>query len=651
MKSFNFHKKIAILLISLFCLGGCKFTFPNLQFPNNGSNTGNNTPNNDVNLTIGEKIKAEHKALKDNTQAKANTWRFTGAVVDMCETKFNNEEACYDIRLVISVDDVLIAVYDGLNFTGEKPNDIEGLEIGTNVTVTGKIDFESVFVCNDYNVEIQFTNPKVSWPYKTPGDNSGNTGGDSGNTGGDSDNTDTTFNPAGDISDKTSAGKVYFGMINDTHGAFTDSNDGKSIARVDTLYDGLEAQNGRYIKIANGDMLQGSYTSSKTYGLTMIEALNEMDFDAFVIGNHEFDWGIEKIAVYKDGILDNGEADFPFLGANIVMKSTNSRPSWIDPYTIVDYGDVKVGIIGLLGGTQESDISAQFMTNYEFIDDPSNLIKNYAIELRTEKECDIVVLATHDYDDEDFTAVNYVKNTLSYTGTARIDAIFAAHVHWRVNTTYNRADGIYIPVVQNKGKNQTAQEVVLNYNKSKTMISSSSTYYNVGNYSESDDLDGVFDKYSSLIADSNEVLGTAPSALSKPVIGNLVVETMAKFDYKNPSYNNISLAIINTSGIRATIPFGDITYASIYNALTFENEIILIKIKGKYINSLNLSSYYYTYKTVSSFLSETVYEVAVIDYVYYGQYLTGLKNNKTEECFSGYVMRDPFIEYVINNYN
>ncbi|MCK7488373.1 MAG: hypothetical protein MZU97_24905 [Bacillus subtilis] len=35
--------------------------------------------------------------------------------------------------------------------------------------------------------------------------------------------------------------------------------------------------------------------------MPIIESLNAMQFDAFVLGNHEFDWGIDKIANYKDG--------------------------------------------------------------------------------------------------------------------------------------------------------------------------------------------------------------------------------------------------------------------------------------------------------------------------------------------------------------
>ena len=666
-------KKFIILLICVIALTSCTITPPSLNL---GGNNDNNSNENDSNLTVGEKIKAEHDALVNKKTDKHTSWRFSGTVVDMTETNFNTTDGGYDVRLILTVDGILMAVYDGL-VNGIKPKTITGLEVGTVITVTGKIDENETFNSGSYSTDIQFTSPKITWSYSVDsddngddsgnndnngdnsgntgdntgntGDNSGNTGDNTGNNGSDSGNTDTNYNPIGDVTDKTIVGNVYFSILNDTHGAFTDSNDGYSMARVDTLFDGLEGKNGDYIKIATGDMLQGSYTSSKTYGLTIIETLNEMDFDAFVIGNHEFDWGLDKIAKYKDGDLSNGEADFPFLGANIYKKGTTIRPDWIEPYTVINYGELKVGIIGILGGDQESDISAQYIKDYEFVDNPANIIKQCANELRMNKECDVVVLATHDHDTSDFEGKNYISSLLTYTGTARIDAIFAGHSHWKVNESYTRKDGVIIPVVQNKTKNQTAQEVILNYNASNTVISGTSNCYYPSNYAESSDLDYIYEKYATLINESNQVFGTTSYQLSKATIGEYIVEAMAKYDYNNASYDNIACAIINTSGVRTVIDSGDITAADVYNALPFENEIILVKIDGRYLNSIS-STYYYTYKTTSTFATGVTYQVSIIDFVYYGGYLSNIINNKKEEYHSGIVMRDPFIEYIKTNF-
>ena len=67
------------------------------------------------------------------------------------------------------------------------------------------------------------------------------------------------------------------------------------------------------------------------------------------------------------------------------------------------------------------------------------------------------------------------------------------------------------------------------------------------------------------------------------------------------------------------------------------------------MNSIS-STYYYTYKTTSTFATGVTYQVAIIDFVYYGGYLSNIINNKKEEYHSGIVMRDPFIEYLKTNF-
>ena len=140
---------------------------------------------------------------------------------------------------------------------------------------------------------------------------------------------------------------VNFFMINDTHGIFVDEQEFPGMGRVSSLINELESNNKDYIKIANGDIFQGTYISATLYGKPLVDALNAIDFEAFVLGNHEFDWGLDKIAVYKDGNEANGEANFPFLGANIIDKSDKEIVDWVDPYVVVEYDGFKVGVIGV----------------------------------------------------------------------------------------------------------------------------------------------------------------------------------------------------------------------------------------------------------------------------------------------------------------
>jgi 2',3'-cyclic-nucleotide 2'-phosphodiesterase (5'-nucleotidase family) len=637
-------KKIKnIVAIFLFfvtiCLSACQFQAPdfdNEDVENNGgsvdddqNNDNTENPDNSEKRVI-DLIIEEYKALVKFEKNEKTTWTFEGFIIDMSATTYNDLYENYEVTMILDVSGIRIGISKG-QVDGNYPVDITGLQNGVQVTVEGQIDQFNTVESGSVHSSICFYKPEISWTFED--DNNGNNPDDD-----NSEDSDSVVN------------KVNFAMINDTHGAFTDSNDGTSIGRVDTLLDGLEEQYGDYIKIANGDILQGSYVSSKTYGRALIESLNLMDFDAFVIGNHEFDWGLDKVAQYKDGDLSNGEANYPFLGANIFYKGTNERPEWIDAYTIVNYGDLKVGIIGLIGGTYESSILATYVNDYNFLDNPTQLVSNYAKELRTEKNCDVVVIATHDYDE--------VQNSrfANLSGDSRVDAIFCAHTHQKISESLTRKDGVKIPVVQNYDKNDTVQEVVIQLKDSDmsgytTKIYSMKDYDNEPRYEISDDLEPLYQKYDSLIVESNSKIGYTSSSFNKTYIGKLTTQAMVSYDYGNDEYSNISLAVINTGGVRATIDRGDITMAEVFNTFPFENAIYLIKAPGSLLNTLVNDSYYYTYSTSSSFNQNVIYTVAVIDYVYVNKYNVSLFSSVVSEYSTGIIMRDVFIDYLIDKYN
>ena len=76
------------------------------------------------------------------------------------------------------------------------------------------------------------------------------------------------------------------------------------------------------LTIENGDFIQGSplsqyvknhYQTPKILG----SALNELDFDVSIIGNHEFNYGLDYLNEYIDQI------NHPVLSANILTKEGN----------------------------------------------------------------------------------------------------------------------------------------------------------------------------------------------------------------------------------------------------------------------------------------------------------------------------------------
>jgi 2',3'-cyclic-nucleotide 2'-phosphodiesterase/3'-nucleotidase len=127
------------------------------------------------------------------------------------------------------------------------------------------------------------------------------------------------------------------------------TNDRKELglAKIATLIHKERIDNPHTILIDNGDLIQGTplayyHARIDNDGIDpMVKCLNDLHYDAAVIGNHEFNYGLD---VLNKAV---GESQFPWLSANIVKNSTE-QPYFGQPYLIKNFvGGLKVGILGL----------------------------------------------------------------------------------------------------------------------------------------------------------------------------------------------------------------------------------------------------------------------------------------------------------------
>jgi 5'-nucleotidase/UDP-sugar diphosphatase len=96
-----------------------------------------------------------------------------------------------------------------------------------------------------------------------------------------------------------------------------------------------------------GDVVQGTAVSIHSGGRLMIDLFNRLGYDAWTLGNHDFDWGPEK----TESLL--ADSACPVLTAN--LERGGSRPggfggAWekVRPWTVREVGGFRIGIIGLI---------------------------------------------------------------------------------------------------------------------------------------------------------------------------------------------------------------------------------------------------------------------------------------------------------------
>ena len=124
--------------------------------------------------------------------------------------------------------------------------------------------------------------------------------------------------------------------------------------------------------------------SNRTQGELLMEMMITLGYDAMAIGNHEFDYG------WRNFRHQMFRVPFPVLGANIFYKDTSIPFS--QPYAVIERGDLRIGVIGVIGQDARSVVIASNVDSLDFID-PKLAVANALDELRD--DVDIVVLLTH----------------------------------------------------------------------------------------------------------------------------------------------------------------------------------------------------------------------------------------------------------------
>ena len=117
-----------------------------------------------------------------------------------------------------------------------------------------------------------------------------------------------------------------------------------SLAAAATIVDSLRrAHPERVVLVDAGDLLQGNpllYVAARVAPQPVhpaIAAMNVMRYDAAVLGNHEFNYGVPTLTAAMR------QAAFPFLAANIRRAQ---GPAFVAPFTIVERRGVRVGLVG-----------------------------------------------------------------------------------------------------------------------------------------------------------------------------------------------------------------------------------------------------------------------------------------------------------------
>ena len=214
------------------------------------------------------------------------------------------------------------------------------------------------------------------------------------------------------------------GMVNPFDYA-SNKETGTSMAHAAAVIKAEREKDPDLLLLDTGDTTQANYIQSflDEEPHPMIHALNYLGYDAWTLGNHEFNFDFKYTAKEID------EFEGVTLGGNF-YKADGTR--WLDAYTIFDVDGVKVAVFGVdaphIPQWEKSDPGHY---NNMKITDPMEEIGKILDEL--EGKADVIVGSVHYGLDGEYGSAGMREVAEAYGD--RMDALFIGHAHAKVSET------------------------------------------------------------------------------------------------------------------------------------------------------------------------------------------------------------------------
>lgn len=364
--------------------------------------------------------------------------------------------------------------------------------------------------------------------------------------------------------------KLTIVHVNDVHGRLKFDEGQKEIGygRLKTIVDELKEDNPNVLLLNAGDTFHGVVDVNLTDGKAMVDLMNEVGFDAMVPGNHDFNYGYERLLELKD------LAKFPIVGANILKDKDNT--SDFDPYTIKEMENgLKVGIFGLT--TEETKFKSH-PDNTKGINfgKPVEIAKDVVKKLQEEKVDVIVALIHMGNEGTTLTTSNEIAENVK-----GIDIIVDGHSHeiedkvvgdaLLVQTgNYTNNIGV-VDIEVEDGKIINKEGKLISFDEAKDIVPDPKVEEEINKIDEVN-----APKLAEVVGKSKVDLDgeRANARTGETNLGNLITDAMRKS-------TGADIAFTNGGGIRASISAGDMTFGDIITSFPFTNTLAVIEVTGE----------------------------------------------------------------------
>ncbi|MCF8008597.1 MAG: 5'-nucleotidase C-terminal domain-containing protein [Halanaerobiales bacterium] len=360
------------------------------------------------------------------------------------------------------------------------------------------------------------------------------------------------------------AAEVNFTILhtNDTHGRIEEgSYAGMGFPKVSTLVKDYRSE-GNVLLLDAGDTFHGQTIVNLNEGEAIVEIMNEMGYDAMTLGNHDFNFGQERIKELEE-----------LAGFEIIVS--NLSPNLVKPYIIKDIEGVSVGIFGLATPETSYKTHPKNVEGLTFVN-PYESAAEVVSEL--EGQVDVIIALSHLGLSE---GSKYTSRELAEKVNG-IDIIIDGHSHHALE------NGLMV--------NQTLIAMAGEYDKNLGVVSVQIVDGTIEEKTASlvTKADAEDVKKDSAIVNVIEKINERNEEITSAVVGKAAVELLGEREYVRTQETNLGnlltdamlaktgadVAITNGGGIRASISTGKITKGDVITVLPFGNTTVVKKVTG-----------------------------------------------------------------------
>lgn len=369
-------------------------------------------------------------------------------------------------------------------------------------------------------------------------------------------------------------GELVILHANDTHGRILEGTyDGMGYGRIDTIVEEYESKYKNVLYLDAGDTLHGTVMASLDKGESMVKILNETGVDAMVPGNHDFNYGIDRLVELSK------KMDFPVLAANVVKDSVIFPDKLVfKDYIIKEVDGYKIGIFGLSTPETAYKTNPRNIKDIEFLD-PVKTAKKIVKKLKKEN-VDYIIALVHLGLDQSSAAQNRSDNLASLV--PEIDLVVDGHSHTLLPNG-KEVNGNYI--VQTGEYDKNLGRVIVTLNTDGT---------------EKEDIVLIDKKTAMLLPEDPDMIKLENSIkkeqekITETLIGKTEVKLEGDRAIVRTGESNLGdyltdamlwktgadIALTNGGGIRSSINMGDITKGEVIQVLPFGNYVIVQELMG-----------------------------------------------------------------------